>query len=72
MGIGILFYIYNSSWWNWRKDYFNKENSKSFKIGIQKDCVKEKYDKKTFLENDIKHNELFFIDGSTPPDDIVE
>ena len=46
MGIGILFYIYNSSWWNWRKDYFNKENSKPFKIGIQKDCVKEKYDKK--------------------------
>lgn len=32
----------------------------------------EKYEKKTFLENDIKHNELFFIDGSTPPDDIVE
>ena len=28
--------------------------------------------KKTLLENDIKHNELFFIDGSTPPDDIVE
>ena len=32
----------------------------------------EKYDKNTFLENNIKHNELFFIDGSTPPDHIVE
>lgn len=32
----------------------------------------EKYDKSTFLENNIKHNELFFIDGSTPPDHIVE
>jgi len=32
----------------------------------------EKYDRNSFLENNIKHNELFFIDGSTPPDHIVE
>jgi len=31
----------------------------------------EKYDKKYFLENGIEHNDLFFIDGSTPPDNIV-
>ena len=24
------------------------------------------------MENNIKHNELFFIDGSTPPDHIVD
>ena len=32
----------------------------------------EKYDKKYFLENGIAHNDLFFIDGSTPPDNIVD
>ena len=32
----------------------------------------EKYDKKYFLQAGIEHNDLFFIDGSTPPDSIVE
>ena len=32
----------------------------------------EKYDKKHFLQNGIAHNDLFFIDGSTPPDNIVQ
>ena len=32
----------------------------------------EKYDKRTFIENGIEHNDLFFIDGSTPPDSIVQ
>ena len=32
----------------------------------------EKYDKKFFLQAGIAHNDLFFIDGSTPPDGIVE
>ena len=32
----------------------------------------EKYDKKYFVENNINHNDLFFIDGSTPPDNIVD
>ena len=32
----------------------------------------EKYDKKYFVENNIAHNDLFFIDGSTPPDNIVD
>lgn len=32
----------------------------------------EKYDRKYFLENNIAHNDLFFIDGSTPPDNIVD
>jgi hypothetical protein len=32
----------------------------------------EKYDRKYFLENNIAHNDLFFIDGSTPPDGIVD
>lgn len=31
-----------------------------------------KYDKKYFIENGIAHNDLFFIDGSTPPDNIVD
>ena len=30
------------------------------------------YDKTTFESKRISHNDLFFIDGSTPPDDIVE
>lgn len=29
------------------------------------------YDKKTFTNNNINHDDLFFIDGSTPPDNIV-
>jgi cell division cycle 14 len=32
----------------------------------------EKYDRRTFLDNGIDHNDLFFIDGSTPPDHIVK
>jgi len=32
----------------------------------------EKYDKRFFTEKDIAHNDLFFIDGSTPPDGIVD
>ena len=32
----------------------------------------EKYDRKYFLDNNIAHNDLFFIDGSTPPDNIVD
>ena len=31
----------------------------------------EKYNKRLFEDNGIKHNDLFFIDGSTPPDHIV-
>ena len=31
-----------------------------------------KYDKNTFTNNGISHNELFFVDGSNPPDHIVE
>ena len=32
----------------------------------------ERYNKKFFTDKDIAHNDLFFIDGSTPPDNIVE
>ena len=32
----------------------------------------EKYDRNTFINNGIAHDDLFFIDGSTPPDDIVD
>lgn len=31
----------------------------------------EKYDKRTFEKNDIAHNDLFFVDGSNPPNHIV-
>ena len=33
---------------------------------------KETYDKNGFVKNNIKHSDLYFIDGSTPPDDIIE
>lgn len=32
----------------------------------------QKYDKNYFTDKGIAHNDLFFIDGSTPPDQIVE
>merc|ERR1712226_498536 len=32
----------------------------------------QKYDKNYFIDKGIAHNDLFFIDGSTPPDSIVE
>jgi len=31
-----------------------------------------KYDKSRFTRNDISHSDLFFIDGSTPPQNIVD
>lgn len=31
-----------------------------------------KYDKNKFIENDIEHSDLFFIDGSVPPQSIVD
>jgi cell division cycle 14 len=31
----------------------------------------QKYDKSYFTDKGIQHNDLFFIDGSTPPDEIV-
>jgi cell division cycle 14 len=30
-----------------------------------------KYDANHFTKNKITHNDLFFVDGSTPPDEIV-
>ena len=30
-----------------------------------------KYDATHFTKNKIAHNDLFFVDGSTPPDEIV-
>lgn len=32
----------------------------------------EKYDRQHFVRSGIDHNDLFFIDGSTPPDTIVK
>ena len=31
-----------------------------------------KYDKNKFIRNGISHSDLYFIDGSTPPDSIVK
>lgn len=31
-----------------------------------------KYDKNTFVDNGIAHSDLFFIDGSVPPQKIVD
>ncbi len=33
---------------------------------------KETYDKTGFVKNNIKHSDLYFIDGSTPPEDIIQ
>jgi cell division cycle 14 len=33
---------------------------------------KPQYDKKKFTKNGIKHLDLYFLDGSTPPDNIVD
>jgi cell division cycle 14 len=31
-----------------------------------------KYDRRKFLAQGVAHDELFFVDGSNPPEDIVE
>jgi cell division cycle 14 len=31
----------------------------------------EKYDRQRFIRNGINHSDLYFLDGSTPPDNIV-
>jgi cell division cycle 14 len=31
-----------------------------------------KYDRKKFITNGISHQDLFFVDGSNPPEDIVQ
>ena len=43
-------------------------------IGVDKviRLNEEKYDKNHFVNRGISHNDLFFVDGSTPPDGIVK
>ena len=43
-------------------------------IGVDKviRLNEEKYDKNHFTNKGISHNDLFFVDGSTPPDKIVK
>ena len=48
------------------------EKFKKFNVTRVVRLNEEKYDKRTFIENGIEHNDLFFIDGSTPPDSIVQ
>lgn len=44
------------------------------KLGVDKviRLNEEKYDKRFFTDKGISHNDLFFVDGSTPPDNIVQ
>jgi cell division cycle 14 len=45
---------------------------KKFNVGLVVRLNKPQYDKQKFVKNGIKHLELYFLDGSTPPDEIVE
>jgi cell division cycle 14 len=45
---------------------------KKWKIGLVVRLNKITYDKDKFVKNGIKHQDLYFIDGSTPPDEIIE
>jgi len=44
------------------------------KVGVDRviRLNEEKYNKSYFLNENIEHNDLFFVDGSTPPDNIVK
>ncbi len=45
---------------------------KKFGVSLVVRLNKPQYDKQKFVKNGIKHIDLYFLDGSTPPDDIVE
>lgn len=45
---------------------------KKFGVSLVVRLNKPQYDKTIFAKNDIKHIDLYFLDGSTPPDDIVD
>lgn len=48
-------------------DIFKKQN-----VGLVIRLNEDKYDKKHFIEAGIDHYDLFFLDGSNPPDSIVK
>lgn len=45
---------------------------KKWKVGSVVRLNKITYDREKFIKNGIKHVEMYFIDGSTPPDNIIE
>jgi cell division cycle 14 len=45
---------------------------KSFKIGTVVRLNKATYDKDKFVKNGVKHVDLYFLDGSTPSEEIIE
>ena len=45
---------------------------KKWKIGLVVRLNKATYDREKFVKNGIRHLDLYFLDGSTPPDEIVE
>jgi cell division cycle 14 len=45
---------------------------KKFGVSLVVRLNKPQYDKQKFVKAGIKHLDLYFLDGSTPPDDIVE
>ena len=56
------------------KYHLNKYSDIFKNIGVSRviRLNEEKYDRQSFLDKGIAHNDLFFVDGSTPPDSIVE
>lgn len=45
---------------------------KKWKINVVVRLNKVTYDKEKFVKNGIKHTDLYFIDGSTPSEEIIE
>lgn len=45
---------------------------KKFGVSLVVRLNKPQYEKQKFIKGGIKHLDLYFLDGSTPPDDIVE
>jgi cell division cycle 14 len=45
---------------------------KKWKIGLVIRLNKVTYDRERFIKNGIKHMDLYFIDGSTPSEEIIE
>ena len=45
---------------------------KKMKVGLVVRLNKPQYDKNKFTKNGIRHLDLYFLDGTAPPDDIVQ
>jgi cell division cycle 14 len=70
LNIFISFYFINQYRTFTPEDY--KPIFKKWKINVVVRLNNVTYDREKFIKNGIKHVDMYFLDGSTPPDNIVE